>query len=185
MSKAEKHDVLSFNDVFTAVVIQALLPAAGSIPEPEGTFEIAGSNIRIGVRRSDGSPATNVRVRLYDRQLRQLGDTRTDHTGCAVVPVPKTETCQVIIDLDSQPSNPIPLAILPGPALVPKSAAVTFGMRPCCRVPYFPRGFAAPDEASNSTWFGLAGMAAVVVAWCGWVWRRRLTPAASSKERLK
>lgn len=114
----------------------SVTPSFGADPkavEPVASFALADGWIDFRLER-DGKPVTSARVTvLVGTEVWARGE--TDETGQGTFPRPPGRDCQVVFDLGSGPSAPVPLAFLPDGTVIPTRSPVRDGTAECCVTP--------------------------------------------------
>jgi len=114
----------------------SVTPSFGADPkavEPVAAFALADGWIDFRVER-DGKPVTAARVTvLVGKEVWARGE--TGDTGQGTFPRPPLRDCQVVFDLGTGPSAPVPLAFLPDGTVIPTRSPVRDGTAECCVTP--------------------------------------------------
>lgn len=131
----------------------ALLLLCCSGPAPEVTFVVDDDDVVMHLSR--GNPA---RVKVYAPGVPLEGET-DEKSGRGRLFLPKVGRFWVGITIAGKECDLIPLE-RDGDKLTPERVLLTFGSRPCCKVPARPRpDQAAPEEPEEEADWLLAGLA--------------------------
>ncbi len=107
--------------------------ADSKLAEPVAAFTLADGWVDFRLER-DGRPVKGARVTvLVGNQIWAQGE--TGDTGEGTFPRPGATDCQVVFNLGSGPSAPIPLAFIADGTMTPARSPVRDGAAECCERP--------------------------------------------------
>ncbi len=143
------------------------LPAVGLAAEPRAAFSVESGWLQFAVTQ-DGQPVPAAAVAVFNEQGTPWASGETDAEGRGSFPLPRGDSLLVELKVGSRSADLITLRRT-AEGVVPANVLLSFGLRPCCRVPsrggvYRPEAEVEITPASRLRWLPLTAMAACLLA---------------------
>jgi hypothetical protein len=146
-----------------------------SLREPQIAFQVKGKWLSLTVTQA-GQPLPDVGVEVFSATAQKFAAGETDDAGQGQFPLPPGPYCHLEVRVGVRVADTIKLQLL-GDRVLPGAVLLSFGLKPCCRVPSRGSTWANATQASSgptglpllargllSGGFVLVGVLLVVVA---------------------